>query len=219
MQNNQTWSLEGQDKILDILFRKIKKGIYIDIGCNHAVKQNNTYRLYKKGWKGIGIDGSNKFKRSWKTFRKKDLFLCEVLSNKRENKIFYNFSDDTSSSIDLKTVKRYKKRLGQPKSKKNVYTRKLEEILIQKKIPKNFDLLCIDVEGHDLQVLKGLNLNLFKPKVIMIEIRFLNLNKPYENKIFSFLRKYKYSLIAKTPYDSIFVKKNENLGWIPKELY
>ena len=64
MQNNQTWSLEGQDKILDILFRKIKKGVYVDVGCNHAVKQNNTYLLYKKGWRGIGIDGSNKFKNS-----------------------------------------------------------------------------------------------------------------------------------------------------------
>ena len=85
--NKKSWSNEGQDRILNILFRKQKTGVFIDAGCNHPIKNNNTYLLYKKGWKGMGIDGSNKFKKLWKLHRPKDLFISSVLSNKITKKI------------------------------------------------------------------------------------------------------------------------------------
>ena len=50
---NANWAL---DLIVDNIFRKKKEGIYIDVGCHHPFINNNTYLLYKKGWKGISCE-------------------------------------------------------------------------------------------------------------------------------------------------------------------
>ena len=46
----------GEDKKIIKLFNKNEKGLYLDVGCFHPIRQNNTYLLYKLGWKGINID-------------------------------------------------------------------------------------------------------------------------------------------------------------------
>ena len=51
-----SYSLSSVDLIIDRIFRDLKKGVYVDVGCNHPIKYNNTYLLYKKGWEGINID-------------------------------------------------------------------------------------------------------------------------------------------------------------------
>ena len=43
-------------KRIQQIFKSQNKGIYIDIGCGHPIKNNNTYLLNKKGSSGINID-------------------------------------------------------------------------------------------------------------------------------------------------------------------
>ena len=51
-----SYSISGVDLIIDRIFSKIREGVYIDLGCNHPIKYNNTYLLHKREWKGINID-------------------------------------------------------------------------------------------------------------------------------------------------------------------
>ena len=46
----------GEDEYILNLFDKNFKGNFIDIGCYHPTRHNNTYQMYKKGWSGINID-------------------------------------------------------------------------------------------------------------------------------------------------------------------
>ena len=46
----------GEDKKIIKLFEKNKKGTYVDVGCFHPTRQNNTYLMYKLGWSGVNID-------------------------------------------------------------------------------------------------------------------------------------------------------------------
>ena len=46
----KTYSLLGEDTIINNFFKK-NNGIYVDIGCYHPLQGNNTYLLYKRGWK------------------------------------------------------------------------------------------------------------------------------------------------------------------------
>ena len=58
--NKNYYSQFGEDKILDELIPKdFNNGFYVDVGCGHPVKNNNTYLLNKKGWYGINIDLDN----------------------------------------------------------------------------------------------------------------------------------------------------------------
>ena len=49
-------SQSGEDKFITKLFDENFKGKFLDIGCYHPTRHNNTYELYKKGWSGINID-------------------------------------------------------------------------------------------------------------------------------------------------------------------
>ena len=43
---------------------------------------------------------------------------------------------------------------------------KLTTLLKKYNCPKNFDLLNIDVEGHEIEVIKGLDFKTYKPKIL-----------------------------------------------------
>ena len=51
-----TYSYGGIDGIVNYIFKEKEKGFYVDIGCGHPIKNNNTYLLYKKGWHGVNAD-------------------------------------------------------------------------------------------------------------------------------------------------------------------
>ena len=79
----------------------------------------------------------------------------------------------------------------------------LEKILNKYKI-KHIDFLSLDTEGYELNILKGLNLDKYRPNYMLIEIY----KKDYEN-IIKFLEIKKYKLISNfSNYNKI-----DNPGW------
>ena len=108
-----SYSISGVDLIIDRMFTKLKKGIYIDLGCNHPIKHNNTYLLHKRGWKGINIDSDTQSIQEFKQFRPEDFNVKALISNKKK-KIKYYFYHDRSplNTVDNLLVK---KRKAKPK--------------------------------------------------------------------------------------------------------
>jgi FkbM family methyltransferase len=65
---------------------------------------------------------------------------------------------------------------------------RLQDILVESNAPKHIDFFSLDVEGSELNVLKGIDHSFYKFKFILIEIReFKKVNK--------FLNKKNYKLI------------------------
>ena len=52
----KSYSISNVDLVIERIFKNKDDGIYIDVGCNHPIKYNNTYLLYRKGWNGLNID-------------------------------------------------------------------------------------------------------------------------------------------------------------------
>ena len=77
----KSYSISNVDLIVDRIFSKTKKGIYIDVGCNHPIKYNNTYLLYKRGWNGINIDSDEKSINAFNKLRKDDFNVKSIISS------------------------------------------------------------------------------------------------------------------------------------------
>ena len=180
----------GEDKKIIKLFDQNTKGIYVDIGCFHPIRQNNTYLMYKQGWSGVNIDLNPLTIDLFNVARPKDINICAAVSNKRGFKnLFFDHQLSSLNTISKNHTLFIKKAFGN----------------------KNLDFLNIDVEGHELEVLKTLNFKLFDIKVICIEIvnydfysKKIKMNK---NKIIKILKKNSYILKFKTYVNYIFVKK------------
>ena len=82
--SKKSYSISNVDLIIDRLFSKKQKGIYIDIGCNHPIKFNNTYLLYKRGWNGINVDLDQSSIDEFNKLRKDDYNLVALVSLKED---------------------------------------------------------------------------------------------------------------------------------------
>ena len=151
----ESYAISNVDLIIDRIFRKKKKGIYIDVGCNHPIKFNNTYLLYKRGWNGINIDSDIKSISEFKKLRKDDHNVSSLVSDSK--KINYYFYHDRSAlnTVDKKLVN---SRKIKPKKIIKMETCTLEKILKESPFNnKKISLLSIDIENHEYDVLKNFN--------------------------------------------------------------
>ncbi|MBI4245098.1 MAG: FkbM family methyltransferase, partial [Planctomycetes bacterium] len=68
------------------------------------------------------------------------------------------------------------------------------------------DFLSIDVEGTELDVLRGLNLGKYRPRLILLEDRLVYLNKH------RWLKSKGYKLVKRTGFNNWYIPKNEHFG-------
>ena len=97
--------------LADDFFKNKKKGIYIDVGSHQPFLNNNTYRLYKRGWVGINIDLDFNTIDMFNFFRKKD-FNINAASNKEEERdlfFFHNRSAINTLSVHCIILKKLKR--------------------------------------------------------------------------------------------------------------
>ena len=215
-----SYSISNVDLIIDRIFSKIKKGIYVDIGCNHPIKYNNTYLLYKKGWNGINVDSDEKSISEFKRFRRDDHNVNSLISGSRK-KINYYFYHDRSAlnTVDSKLVRQRKTK---PKKIIKMKTSTLNEILEQSPYKnKKINLLSIDIENHEYEVLKNFNFKKYKIDMIVTECLNLRLRKletqnqtlefVLKSKIYNLLKKNNYKLINWVNSDLIFLNKKSKI--------
>ena len=211
----KSYSQGSMDLILNHIFKDKKDGFYIDVGCQHPIKNNNTYLLFKKGWTGINIDLDNVNIDLFNFFRPKDNNINSAISNKVEKvKLFYYHQKSPINTLDEKISLKQQAKI---EKKIDIQTNTLENILDNYSI-KTIDLLTIDVEGFELKVLNGLNFDKYKPSVIIVEFLDLEANKweiPYNNldnvlksEIYRFLINKNYKLVNWVNGDLVFIQKN-----------
>ncbi len=202
----------GEDKKIIKLFKKNFKGNYVDLGCFHPTRLNNTFQLYKRGWKGLNIDLNPITIELFNYARPTDRNICTAISNKKSKKKLYFLGDlDSKNTLDI-NHKNWLSDHFKIKKKdfnvKSIKTNTLGEIL-KKNNFYDIDFLNIDIEGHELEVLKSLNFKEFNISVICVEI--INFNKESKNKgskILNILKKNKYKLVDKSEINYIFKKIN-----------
>ena len=211
----KSYSQGSMDLILNHIFKNKIDGFYIDVGCQHPIKNNNTYLLFKKGWTGVNIDLDNVNIDLFNFFRPKDNNINSAVSNKVEKvKLFYYHQKSPINTLDEKISLKQQAKI---EKKVDIQTNTLENILDNYSI-KTIDLLTIDVEGFELKVLNGLNFDKYKPSVIIVEFLDLEANKweiPYNNldnvlksEIYSFLINKNYKLVNWVNGDLVFIQKN-----------
>jgi len=210
------FSFSGVDVVLENIFKNQHKGIYIDVGCQHPIKNNNTYLLYKKGWEGINVDLDKDNIDLFNASRSKDNNFNKALSSDvNDVDLYFYHKKSPINTINKRTSEFQKAKVS---SIKKIKTDTLDNIILNTKYKdSSFDLLSIDVEGHELEVLKGFNLVKFSPNVIVVEYLDLNVSKLeiknlsiediLDTEIYKYLISKNYILVNSIYSDLVFVNK------------
>ena len=106
--SKKSYSISNVDLVIDRLFRDIEKGVYIDVGCNHPIKYNNTYLLYKRGWTGINIDLDETLIKELNIIRKKDHNVQKMVGSLdgEEKEIYYYHERSAINTLSKELVEK-----------------------------------------------------------------------------------------------------------------
>ena len=202
----RNFSQSNEEEMIKKIFEGQNEGFYIDIGCHHPMRYSNTAYLYKVGWSGINIDADRKNLNLFKFFRRRDINLNYFISKKKKHIDYCVFNERALNGIyDKKRLEVLGTSGYKPIEVKRMETYSLDEILSLYKIEnKKIDFLDIDVEGHDFEVLKSINLNLIYVKVILIEVG------EKQRNIELYLRDYGYSKFFKEDRNVFFIKDKDD---------
>jgi FkbM family methyltransferase len=207
-QLNISFSQLGEDTIVQHIINENKltpsEGIFIDAGAFDPINLSNTYALYLMGWRGINIDPNTESIIRFDSIRNDDININALLSDK-EKEVYYNYYENAPTN-KIASSKDELNIFGQLPIKTEVlHTTTLNNILKKNTRFKNKEIhfLNIDCEGEDLNVLKGIDLKLYQPKIICIEAHDEN----NANLICPYLIQYGYYLHSKILISYIFHKK------------
>lgn len=183
-----------EDKMLLDFFKDKTSGFFLEVGANHPINLSQTYCLERRGWNGILLeplpdmaDLCRKVRKA-KVFEvacgspsqsgsKVEFFVAGEFSSTKKHAVFMDIEYTRTLEVELIT---------------------LDEILYKEGYPE-IDLLSIDTEGTELDVLKGINFQKTRPKLILIEYPVLSLD------IHFYLRNCGYRLVERTGVNNWYI--------------
>lgn len=186
-------------------------GIFVEVGAYDGLTYSNTCGFAYAGWRGLYIEAdpqsASKCVENHRQNKKINVLSTAVGSKTGTCNLYKSkINGDSVSSILLE-----KTNLDWGCREDNyieVPIDTLDNILKGFDWQKNYDLLVIDVEEAELEVLHGYSLDLFVPKMVIIEIndRPDQFTQNKKKSIYSYFSN-SYNLIYSDHINSIFVRK------------
>jgi FkbM family methyltransferase len=161
----------AEQQLKEDFFADTPAGFFVDVGANEPTDGSQTWHLEQKGWRGVLVEPQPKLAQKLKEGRRAAVFACACSSPTNTGKMlpFQLAGIQSSLNLDFFVAGMLKEEIIE------VPVRTLDDILVEVKAPVPIDLLSIDVESHEIEVLNGLTLTRWRPRLILIEDIVLNL--------------------------------------------
>ena len=143
-------------------------GTFLDIGANDGRTFSNTHALAQLGWVGVCVDASPRaFSSLVETYNENPrIQLLNVAVTDTDGPITLHEATDTLlSSLDAEQRKTW----GQFEFKEVIVDGVTFAKLMDGVAPTGFDFISIDAEGHDLDILRQMDLDELGCKMLCIE--------------------------------------------------
>ncbi len=183
--------LQGRYYSLNLLDRKLEKyvdydsGYFVELGANDGVTQSNSLYFEKyRNWRGLLIEPApQNFLKCRKNRSVVNSIYCAACVSFQYDQEFVRiaYSNLMSTPVSLESdiqdphahAQLGNQFLGKGETvfEFGAVARTLNSLLLDAQAPKTIDFLSLDVEGAELEVLKGIDHQNFRCKYILVECR------------------------------------------------
>lgn len=187
----------SQDQwIAQVVYPDVRDGYYVDVGSGDGARNSNTKVLDDLGWNGICIDPfpTNMDQRTAKLFK-------EVVYSEVGHKVQFRDAGFVGGIEDhLDHTKGWE--AVREAQTVEFTTTTLDDILSRADAPDYIHYMSIDIEGAELEALKGLSLSRYKIGAFTIEH---NSEEPKRSQIQSLLERQGYRKVCSFARDDFYI--------------
>jgi FkbM family methyltransferase len=174
------------------------KGYFVEVGANDPRERSQTWLLEQAGWTGVLVEPQPDLAAELRARRKAKVFGVACSSPENAGRELPLHVAGPLSSLDRRRMAPG----ATPERVIDVPVRTLDSVLAEAATPANFNFLSIDVEGHEIEVLSGFDIERWRPQLILLEDHVADLSK--------------HRYLTSAGYR--IVRRYENNGWyVPRE--
>jgi FkbM family methyltransferase len=172
-----SWAQHWEDVRLWRILRDREPGFYVDVGAMDPDEDSVTKVLYGFGWRGIDVEPDPTYAARLREDRPEDQVIEAAASDRDGEIVLYRVVLPDGSLTGLSTLDGTlaERHVDEGKRFERLSVRSvlLEHVMAGTMAEEadRFDLLKVDVEGHEAGVIRGMALERFRPLIIVIEAR------------------------------------------------
>lgn len=197
---------KAENALVQDYFESKRNGYFVEVGAHDPINYGSqSWHLENDfAWQGVLVEPIPELASMCRKYRPKSkIFECACVDRETTKSVPLFIPKNIQEGADI---------LGRSAIEPNIddgYFRFHRKLLVTARTLNSIlldagtgqiDLLSIDVEGAELGVLHGLDLNRYRPKLILLEDKFVHLKK------YRYLKKHGYKLVKRT---------RENCWYVP----
>ena len=185
-----------QDKwITETVFPGVRDGVFLDVGSGDGIVHSNTYVLEQRGWTGICVDPypTNMETRTCRMFR-------DVVFSEAGRKMTFHQAGEVSGLAETHDTW---KSVAERAPAVELTTTTLGDILQRAQAPRYIHYMSLDIEGAELEALRGLPFDRYTFGAMTIEHNYEGRKR---NDIQAFLEPRGYRRVRTWRHDDFYIR-------------
>jgi len=189
----------GEPELVRAFFADTHTGVYVDVGANHPTEDSQSWHLERLGWNGLLIEPLPHYCDLLRASRTGRVVQVACSSPANDQQTMPILVAGVHSTLNANPIA-----LGaQAQVVMQVLTRTLDAVLKENQVEPGFDLLSIDVEGHEMEVFKGFDLGLWRPRLVLLEDHVIGLDNH------RYMTLHGYQLLMRTGLNAWYVPQSQ----------
>jgi FkbM family methyltransferase len=158
-----------EDRILAEIFGERAVGTCVEVGANDGRTGSASYLFEQRGWQCLLVEPIPSLVREIREHRACRVVNCAASAGEGEATFFVAENVEAVSGLDLTPERaEWIQRAGGTIREITVRTATLDSLLEEAGFGE-LDFVTIDVEGHELSVLEGFDLERYRPRIVILE--------------------------------------------------
>ncbi len=188
-----------EDRLKAEFFGPSRAGYFVEVGANEPQHSSQTWQFEQAGWTGVLVEPQPDLAERLRRTRRAHIVAaaCSSPGNAGGTMTLFLSGPHSSLKSDLAVTGVV------PYGAIEVPVRTLDDILVEAGAPTPIDFVSIDVEGHEVEVLRGFDLARWRPRFLLIEDHVTNL------ATHRWLTRAGYRLIRRTGDNGWYVPRSE----------
>ena len=199
---NAIFPYEQENRLKEEFFGHARSGFFVEVGANDPKQWSQTFHLEQLGWRGILVEPQPHLADLARQQRTAQVFAvaCSAPENAGKTLTLHLAGIHSSFDPNLKVA------TVRPEGTIDVPLQPLDAILTEAGAPSPIDFVAVDVEGHEIEVLRGFDFARWRPRLILLEDLVVDL------RLHQFMQARGYKWIRRTDINSWYVPVDAAIG-------